>query len=322
MALVITVSGNGMPLAEALTEKTIDPGLGCGNNWWGVKASSQPESNMYWFGKKTDCTVDPLHPTGYKGRTNVLAIHEFRPGDSTQKFATEWQAAIEGRDAWGNNGSLNNGKAPLVANTNFPAPATPPLGTAYNLKAQWLWTTDALPLTDQINANYLTNLWFCKVDGTNRCPSSSDYMVIDFMWMQLSSTGNSGTWQQSFPADLSSEQGTQYYAPYCDREDSTTIGVKTNVYHYPIVLDNTSHGSNQWIEKISNIDSYITDAFNHSYGVGGNGAACTHSIPDNASGHRSLFSITGQETGIELSAQNFGKSGRVEGGISNSDLYY
>lgn len=322
MILIIAASGTGIPIVAAITEKTIDPGLGCGNNWWGVKASSLPESNMYWFGKKTDCTVDPARPTGYKNRTNVLFIHEFRPGDSSQQFAIEWQGAIQGKDPWGNNGSLNNGKAPKVANTNFPAPATPSSGS-YNLKAQWLWTNDVKPLTDQINANFLTNLWFCKVDVNKNCPYTSDYMVIDFVWMQLKSTGNSGSWAQNIVSDAdSSSPGTQVYVAYCESVKASDNIHNTNVYHYSIVLDNTSHGSNQWIEKISNVNQYITDAFNHSYPHGGAGGTCTHNIPDGATGHRSLFSITDQETGIELSAQNFGKSGRVEGGISNSDLYY
>lgn len=317
LALIVAASGTGMPLAAALPQKTIDPGFGCGNNWWGVKASALPESNMFWFGKKPNCTVDPAHPTGYKGRTNVLFIHEFRPGDSSQQFATEWQAGIQGADPWGNRGSLDNGINPLVTNTNFPAPATP----NYNLKAQWLWTNDVRPLTDQINANYLTNLWLVN---------SNSYMVIDFVWMQLTSTGNNGNWQQKiYTSSTDASKGTggapgyQVYQPYCERWDKAGTGTgNINVFHYNVILDNTSHGSNQWIEKISNINTRLNEATTYAgYVDGGSdqyGQQCTTFTP----GSRSSYNIVDIETGIELSAQNFGKSGRVEGGFSNSDLYY
>ena len=319
MTLIISASGMGIPYAAAITEKTLDPGLGSGNNWWGVKASTLSESNQYWFGKLSNGSVNPAHPSGYKGRTNVLFIHEFRPGDNTKQFAIEWQAAIQGKDPWNNNGGNPNGIAPLISNSNFPAPATAP--SAYNLKAQWIWTNDKLPLTDQINANYLTDLWFCKVDASNNCTNASDFIVIDFMFEQLKSSGNNGVWQQNIvsDADILFTPGTQYYTPYCNIE--TKSGINHHVYHYDVVVDNTSHGSGTWNEKIANVDQYITDAFNHSYASGGSGG-CTHTIPDGATGHRSSFKIVDQETGIELSAQNFGKSGRVEGGISNSDLYY
>lgn len=323
MILIISVSGTGMPFAAAITEKTLDPGLGTGNKYWGVKASNLPESNQYWFGKTPSGGINPNHPSGYEGRTNVLFMHEFRTGDNTQQYAIEWQAAIQGKDPWGNNGANpgSNGIAPQSSNANFPAPASP--GSPYNLKTQWLWTNDVKPLTDQINANYLTDLWFCKVDASNNCTSASDYVVIDFMWEQLSSTGNSGNWQQNIVSDTNNifnpSPGTQYYNPYCNIE--TNRGVSHHVYHYNIVVDNTSHGADAWNEKIANVDQYITDAFNHSYNSGGFGG-CSHWIPDGASGHRSSFSVVDQETGIEISAQNFGKSARVEGGISNSDLYY
>ena len=91
-----------------------------------------------------------------------------------------------------------------------------------------------------------------------------------------------------------------------------------DVYHYNVVLDNVSHAMGQWADKDISINSYISDAFNHSYAVGGNGIACSQSVP----GFRTSASLTDLESGIELLTGASGATGKVEGGYSMSDLYY
>lgn len=304
MCLVSLAGSNGMPIVSALTDKTLDDGIGCGNQYWGIK-SGLPENNYWFFGKGTDCTT--ILNT-YYSRTNVAKLHTDLPGDGSQQFATQWEAIIQGKDPWNNDGSYQNaGKAPITANSNFPITS---IGSSYNLKTQWLWTNDVIPQTDSVNANYLTNLWL---------KNGNSYMVLDFMWEQLKSPSSSPySWSQNVVTDVdSTDSGVQYYIPYCDKELSAD-GINTiDVYHYNVVLDNTLHGSGAWNQADVPIGSLIDNALGHTYGTGGNGVSCTNANP----GAKSTYQITDVESGIEVAAHGFGKAGRAEGGYSYTELY-
>ncbi|NWG37537.1 hypothetical protein [Nitrososphaera sp.] len=319
MALVILVSGTAMPFAAGShggTHKAQDPGFGCGDSYWGIK-SGQYEYDQYKYGKEDNNNNCGTILYTYYGRTNIVKLHTFLPGDMSQQYATQWQAAIQGTDPWGNYGQYAWEHPPEILNGNgaFPASTSP----SYNLKAQWLWTNDAKPLTDNVYANYLTNLWLVNTNS---------YIVIDFMWMQLKSNGSSPySWVQNIVTDQSSTtkgntanpaSGIQYYQPYCDREPGAG-GTYKNVYHYNVVLDNTSHGSGQWIEKVASINSILTQATTYGgYVQAGPFGNCTTLTP----GTRSSYSIVDVESGIEVAAGSYGKSGKAEGGFSNTDLYY
>jgi hypothetical protein len=296
MALVITVSGNAMPLAAAITDVVQDYGLGCGNRLWGIKDYQNRETGQWFFGKDSGCST-VLNT--YYGRDNVAKIHTAMNTGGQSDIIT-WEAVIQGKDPWNTVGT----PAPVFSNANFPASST----NNYNLRAQWTWTTDKAPISANIKANYLTDLWF---------KNGNNYLVIDFMWMQLKNNG-SGTWMQVNPVpdyDGNSLNGVQYSNFFCSRELSADHVTYANVYHYNVLLENgVSHAKNLWAEKSANINSYISDAFNNSYSTSG---GCTASSP----GLRSGYSITGVESGIELLG-SAGEQGRVEGGYSMTELSY
>lgn len=314
VSLLVVPNTTKVALASNPTdpEKVIDPGLGCGPEYWGVKTSPHM-SNEWVFGKTEDCT-NAAGSIG--GRTNYVEINTELFGNMDEEFAIDWMGVIQGKDPWGNDGSFGGGADPNLDNVAFPALAT----NDYTLKAQWRWTDDLDPLTDDITANYLTDLWL---------KSGNVYMVIDFMWMQLESTGNNGEWQQHIVSDSSTgvngAPGTQYYEPFCQLEGGPGGVGTVYSYHYNVVLDNTSHGMDQWIEKIANINSYLTDAVDYDhYKLRTNDlGTCPEPSPGIEWGLvRQDYTITGIETGIEVSAQDFGKAGAAKGYFSNSNLYY
>lgn len=287
-------------------EKVIDPGIGCGNKYWGIKTDTDLAGTWAW-GKNTDCSVNTSQPA-IGGRTNYVKIYADHDAPN-EKFSISWQAIIQGKDPWGNDGSLPGGTVPQFPNTSFPALAT----NDYTLKAQWYWTNNQRPATQNLFANYLTNLWL---------KSDNNLIVIDFLWMQLKPTTTAPyDWMQNIVTDQSSSvrgntanpaNGVQYYQPSCHIEGAPGGGT-THVYHYNIVLDNTSHGSNQWIEQISNINSYISNAISYSgytAPLNKNGEQCSILTPNIHPNPRSYYTITGIETGIELSAAEAGANGR------------
>ena len=312
--VALSVSGSGMPLAFAISDIVSDYGFGCGNRFWGIKDDTHNSELGHWFfgSSASTCTGQTI----YYSRYNVAKVHTAMNTLGTT-YKTAWEAAIQGRGEWGERGN----PVPQQSNANFPASST----NNYSLEGQWLWNDDQQPQTTGIHAHFLTDLWFCKTgqqSSTGCNPSTSDYLVIDFMWMDLKNSGTNH-WQQNCVSDtncisdVSSAPGTQYSPIFCQREAGAG-GTLTNVYHYNVILDNVRHGINLWADKTANINQYITDAFNTQYPAG----ACTHNYPGGSTnGHRGEYSIVDVESGIELDGAT-SDSGRVDGAYSFTRLSY
>lgn len=292
--LVVALATTSIASAYALTV-TLDKGLGCGKKNWGIKNHQNDETGQNTFGMHDNCTT-VLNQ--YKGRNNNVKIHTGISGGVVEDIA--WQAIIQGTDPWGNSDTSGGALNHNTAFDNLASDQT----TDYQLKTQWVWTNDKKPATttSNIKANYLTNIWFDNGAGK--------VLVIDFMWDRL---GNSnGNWVQETISDQDTgadAPGTQYYVPFCKSEGGEIV------YHYNVVLDNTSKTVNVWTEKTANIESYIANAFAHSYNMQ---SGCSNSSP----GTRGSYDIVDQETGIELQIFTAGHSGAVEGGYSFSELWY
>ncbi|MEO9294446.1 MAG: hypothetical protein ABI347_02470 [Nitrososphaera sp.] len=54
-------------------EKAADPGIRCGNQYWGIKTDTDLSGTWAW-GKKADCTMDTTKPA-IGGRINYVKTH-------------------------------------------------------------------------------------------------------------------------------------------------------------------------------------------------------------------------------------------------------
>ena len=220
-----------------------------------------------------------------------------------KKYGIAWSTIYQGTTPWDENADDDGGA--VYDNPAFPLDSDQT--TDYNLKTQWVWTQDESPNNDNdpVYANYLTNLWFVWDK-----PGPGKYLlVIDFLWDQLEEDGYTGNWKQRHISDQDYMPGVQYYDIYCEKPSEDTI------YHYNVVLDNTSTTAGTWNEKTANIERHIANAFAYPYDKT---KGCTDSTP----GSRSNFDIVNQESGIEVQAQEAGATGTAKGAYSFSELWY
>ncbi|MDE0525667.1 MAG: hypothetical protein OXI27_03615 [Thaumarchaeota archaeon] len=294
--IVLAVSMVGMGTAYALTV-TQDKGIGCGNRNWGERDHPNNVGDVD-FGKTWWCS----NSVSYEGRYNTAVITTELDGDPENEDIA-WSAIYQGTTPWNENADDDGGA--VYDNAAFPLDSDQ--STDYNLKAQWVWTQDESPNNDNdaVYANYLTNLWFVWDK-----PGSNDYfLVIDFLWDQLEENGYTGNWKQRYVHDQDTMPGVQYYDIYCEKINGDTV------YHYNVVLDNTSTTAGTWNERTANIETHIANAFSYSYD---RDDECTDSTP----GSRSNFDIVNQESGIEVQAQEDGATGTAKGAFSFSELWY
>lgn len=300
--LTVLVIGMTVGTAYALTV-TEDKGIGCGSKNWGVRdAVSLGETSTHAssFGKNTSCT----DVSSYQGRYNTAVITTGLTGTPEDQDIA-WTAIYQGTTPWGENADTDGG----ATYDNGAFPLASDQSTDYNLKTQWVWTQDASPNSSNksVYANYLTNLWFVDEQGTY------DYfLVIDFLYDQLEQNGTTGDWKQRTVTDVEGGlSGTQYYQIFCDKDSSGNT-----MYHYNVVLDNSSTTAGTWYENTANIESHIAAAFSSTYDILG---SCTDSTP----GSRSNFVIVDQESGIEIQSHAAsGGTGTAKGAFSFSELWY
>lgn len=296
--LAVLVISMSVGTAYALTV-TQDKGMGCGSKNWGEREYDNTYTGIdHSFGKNTSCN----NVFSFEGRYNTAVMTTALTGN-TAVDDIAWQAIYQGTNPWGENADTDGGAT--YDNSAFPLDSDQ--SSDYQLKTQWVWTQDKSPNSSDksIYANYLTNLWFVwDKEGDH------DYfLVIDFLWDQLEEDGDTGNWKQRTVSDQDTMPGTQYFDIFCEKIDGDTV------YHYNVVLDNTSTTAGTWNEKTANVESVIADAFSYSYDrLDG----CTDSTP----GSRSNFEIVDQESGIELQAQQPGATGTMKGAYSFSELWY
>ncbi len=291
--------------AASATTVTLDKGFGCGPKNWGVKNFQNEQTGSNSFGRDASCNQVAL----YKGRNNTAVLVNRIDGVSDPVNDIAWQAASQGTSPWGWDG---DDVSPNIANGNYPVSGA---NKNFNLKTQWVWSNDLLPdsSSSNIKANFLTDIWFQKASDSNKV------LVIDFMWDRLGVNAADGKWkQESIGTDSDTgTPGTQYYDPFCRK-----TGTK-DVYHYNIVIDNTTTlSADTWKEITQNINSYVDDAFNHSYAEKDPGNPCSSLTISGGSGSRSSWNVLNQESGIELQIFTANNGGRVKGAYSFSELWY
>lgn len=295
--IVFTIGMIGVGTVYALTV-TLDKGLGCGDRNWGERdyPGNDPDvtfGSTWWCGDSSS----------YEGRYNTAVITTELEGDP-DRWDIAWNAIYQGTTPWNEN-AYDDGGA-VYDNNAFPLDSDQ--ASDYNLKTQWIWTQDESPNSnnESIYAHYLTNLWFVW----DKSGSNDYFLVIDFLWDQLEEDGYTGNWKQRYVSDRDSDApGIQYYPVYCEKINGDTV------YHYNVVLDNTSTTAGVWNERTANIESHIANAFSSSYDLK---RSCNDSTP----GSRSNFDIVDQESGIEVQAQVDHATGTAKGAFSFSELWY
>ena len=297
LAVLVISMTVGTAYAFTITQ---DKGIGCGAKNWGEREAGNDNTSGSdaSFGKNTSCN----NVSSYEGRYNTAVLtNQLSGSPAVNEIA--WQTVYQGTTPWGANAGTNGGAT--YDNSAFPLDSDQ--STDYQLKTQWVWTQDESPNSSNksIYANYLTNLWFVW----DKAGSDDYFLVIDFLYDQLEEDGYSGNWKQRTVSDQDYMPGVQYYDIFCEKINGDTV------YHYNVVLDNTSTTAGTWNEDTTNVESYISNAFSYSYDTL-NG--CTDSTP----GSRSSFDIVDQESGIELQAQQSGATGKIKGAYSFSELWY
>lgn len=286
----------------ATTTVTNNPAISCGSEHWGLK--EHDGAGTAGPGSFTDTNHDCTNDTTYKSRTNAAKL-QVELDSTVNQYEISWDAVFQGEDPWGitdndeGNAENHNSAFDSLSSTHN-----------YNLKTQWVWTNDQTPYSgdsDNVAANFLTNLWFQKDANT--------ILVIDFLVDRLES--DDGDWVQASISDaspwwLSGADGLQYYEPFCKKVDGITE------YHFNVVLDTNNRAADSWWESVANVDDEIDEAFDWT-GYINEGSTCSSTDP----GNRSDYDIVDQETGIEIQAlEDLTGTSNVEGGFSWSELYY
>lgn len=297
--LVMMMVTSGVVPAYAITHLPMDEWISYGPLEWAVKNYQNEMYDDGEFGRDTDASDSGVSTECDGSFTNFIKLQVEHDGAFTDKIA--WQGIMQGTDPWGNAHSEDTFPFGTPENNIYKAvdedgsdDNLPTSGTqSVTVDTAWCWTDNFQPdaSSDNVKANFLVDLWY--YDSTN-----DQAVVIDLMVDRLYNNG--GTWAQ----DNAFNVGDNYSTP---KYSGTTNGV--DVWHYGVVVEDTSTSANTRYTFSSNVNDYINDAFNYDY---------TGSDP----GSRSNFQLVSVECGIEITGGSSSDGGKAEGQYYKCDVRY